>query len=159
MNRIGIGYDIHRLVAGRKFLLGGVEIPFDKGPLGHSDGDCLYHALTDALLGAAALGDIGTHFSDTDPRWKDADSAIFLKETVKMLKARKLSIVNIDANLLLETPKLVPHFPKMIRNLSEILGLEKNRINLKAKRGEGLDAVGRGAAVAAQVVVLLVKSA
>ena len=81
--RVGLGYDIHRLVAGRKFLLGGVEIPFDKGPLGHSDGDCLYHALTDALLGAAALGDIGRHFSDTDPRWKDADSSIFLKETVK----------------------------------------------------------------------------
>ena len=153
--RVGLGYYIHRLVAGRKFLLGGVEIPFDKGPLGHSDGDCLYHALTDALLGAAALGDIGRHFSDTDPRWKDADSSIFLKETVKMLKVKKLSIENIDANVLLETPKLGPHFPKMIQNLSKILGLEKDRINLKAKRGEGMDAVGRGEAVAAQVVVLL----
>jgi 2-C-methyl-D-erythritol 2,4-cyclodiphosphate synthase len=153
--RIGIGYDIHKLVEGRKFLLGGVTLPFPKGPLGHSDGDCLFHAVTDALLGAASLGDIGKHFSDTDPRWKDADSAIFLKETLKMIEAKKLKIENIDANLHLETPKLAPYLPEMIKNLSEILGLPTDRINLKAKRGEGLDAVGRGEAVAAQAVVLL----
>ncbi len=153
--RVGIGYDIHPLKPGRKFRLGGVEIPFEKGPQGHSDGDCLFHAVADALLGAAGLGDIGRHFPDTDPRWKDADSSIFLKEMRKLLNQRTLRIENIDANLHLEQPKLTPHLPQMIQNLSELLGTPPEKINLKAKRGEGLDAVGRGEAVAANVVVLL----
>jgi 2-C-methyl-D-erythritol 2,4-cyclodiphosphate synthase len=153
--RIGLGYDIHPLVPGRKFFLGGMVLPFDKGPQGHSDGDCLYHALTDAILGALGLGDIGRHFPDTDPRWKDADSSIFLKAVRKLLEDRKGKIENIDANLLLEAPKLVPHIPAMTKNISELLNLSEDRINLKAKRGEGLDAVGRGEAVAAQVIVLI----
>ncbi len=153
--RIGLGYDIHRLVPGRKFLLGGVALPGDRGPLGHSDGDCLFHAVTDALLGAAGLGDMGKFFPDTDPRWKGAASAIFLKEARRMLAERKLDIGNIDANLHLEAPKLAPYLAEMIRNLSEHLGVPADRINLKAKRGEGMDAVGRGEAVACQAVVLL----
>lgn len=153
--RVGLGYDIHPLVSGRKFVLGGVLLPFDKGPKGHSDGDCLYHALTDAILGALGLGDIGRHFPDSDPQWKDADSAVFLKEARRLLEENKLKIENIDANLLLEAPKLVPHIRAMTDNLATLLGVSVDRINLKAKRGEGLDAVGRAEAVAAQVVVLL----
>ncbi len=153
--RVGLGYDIHPLVSGRKFILGGVVLPSDKGPKGHSDGDCLYHALTDAILGALGLGDIGRHFPDNDPRWKDAESSFFLKEARRLLEEKKLKIENIDANLHLESPKLMPHIPAMIKNLSTLLGVSEDRVNLKAKRGEGLDAVGRGEAVAAQVVVLL----
>lgn len=153
--RVGLGYDIHPLVAGRKLILGGVEIPFEKGPRGHSDGDCLYHAVTDALLGAAGLGDMGRYFPDTDPKWKDADSAVFLKEVRKLLEKKGLRIENIDANIQIESPKLAPHLAAMIRNLSEHLGIEPERINIKAKRGEGLDAVGRGEAAAAQAIVLL----
>ncbi len=153
--RIGLGYDIHPFVSGRKFILGGVPIPSDKGPHGHSDGDCLYHAVADALLGAAGVGDMGRYFPDTDPRWKNADSAIFLKEVRKLLDTKKYRIENIDANLHLESPKLAPYLPQMIKNLSESLGISQDQINLKAKRGEGLDAVGRGEAVASQVVVLL----
>ncbi len=155
--RVGLGYDIHKLVSGRRFLLGGIEIPFDKGPLGHSDGDCLLHALTDALLGAAGLEDIGRHFPDTDPRWKNADSSLFVKEAGHLIDGKNLKIENIDANLHLESPKLSPHLPAMVANLSNLLGIPKDRINLKTKSGEGLDAVGRGEAVAAQVIVLLSK--
>lgn len=155
--RVGLGYDIHKLVPGRKLLLGGVEIPFDKGPLGHSDGDCLYHAVTDALLGAAGLGDIGRHFPDTDPRWKDADSSLFLEETRRLLEKGSWTIENIDANLHLEAPKLTPHLEAMAASLSRLLNIPEERINLKAKRGEGMDAVGRGEAVAAQVIALLSK--
>lgn len=153
--RVGLGYDIHPLIPGRKFVLGGVEIPFDKGPKGHSDGDCLLHAITDALLGAGGLGDMGRHFPDTDPKWKDADSALFLAEARRLLEAKGLAIENIDANLHLEAPKLSSHLPRMIEKISKLLGLAPDRINLKAKRGEGLDAVGRGEAVAAQTIVLL----
>lgn len=153
--RVGLGYDIHPLVADRKFVLGGVIIPFDKGPKGHSDGDCLYHALTDAILGALGLGDIGRHFPDNDPKWKDADSAVFLKEAKRLIEGKKLRIENIDANLHAESPKLTPHIPAMIKNLSALLEVPEDRINVKAKRGEGLDAVGRGEAVAAQAVILL----
>lgn len=157
MMRVGLGYDIHPLVTGRKFVLGGVILASDKGPLGHSDGDCLYHAVTDALLGAAGLGDMGHHFSDTDPRWKQADSAIFLKETRRLLHEKKFKIENIDANLHLESPQLAPHLTPMTQNLSELLGIPMDRINLKAKRGEGLGEIGRGEAVAAQAIVLLVE--
>ena len=153
--RIGIGYDIHALVTGRKFPLGGVDIPFARGPLGHSDGDCLFHAVTDALLGAAGLGDMGKYFPDNDIRWKDANSAVFLQESRKLLEGRRLTIENIDANLHLEAPKLAPYLPQMVQNLSSLLGLAAERINLKAKHGEGMDAVGRGEAVVVQVIVLL----
>lgn len=153
--KVGLGYDIHPLVAGRPFILGGVSIPFERGPKGHSDGDCLYHAITDALLGAAGLGDIGHYFPDTDPRWKDVSSEIFLKEIRKLLHERRLVIENIDANIHLERPLLKPHLPAMIRNIAEHLVIGKEKINLKSKRGEGIDAIGRGEVVAAQVVVLL----
>ncbi|MBI2082309.1 MAG: 2-C-methyl-D-erythritol 2,4-cyclodiphosphate synthase [Deltaproteobacteria bacterium] len=153
--RIGLGYDIHPLVAGRSLVIGGVKIPFEKGPIGHSDGDCLYHAIADALLGAAGLGDMGHYFPDTDPRWKDARSDIFLKEVRKLIRDRHLAIENIDVNIHLEKPTLKPHLAGMIQNISEHLGIEKERINIKAKRGEGLDAIGRGEAVAAQAIVLL----
>ncbi|HSA58354.1 MAG TPA: 2-C-methyl-D-erythritol 2,4-cyclodiphosphate synthase [bacterium] len=153
--RVGLGYDIHPLVTGRRFILGGVLLPLDKGPKGHSDGDCLNHALTDAILGALGLGDIGRHFPDSDPQWKDADSAVFLKEARRLLEENKLKVENIDVNLLLEAPKLVPHMRAMTDNIATLLGISVDRINLKAKRGEGMDAVGRGEAVAAHVVVLL----
>lgn len=153
--RIGLGYDIHPLVEGRKFLLGGVVIPFKKGALGHSDADCLYHALTDAILGALGLGDIGRHFPDSDPIWKDADSSLFLMKMKQLLDKRGSRIENIDANLHLESPKLAPYIPQMVENLSALLDVSRERVNLKAKSGEGMGAVGRGEAVAAQVVVLL----
>lgn len=155
--RIGLGYDIHLLKSGRPLKLGGVEIPFDKGSLGHSDGDCLYHAVTDALFGAAGLGDMGHHFPDTDPKWKDADSALFVKKAKALLDQNKWKIENLDANLHLESPKLAPHLTRMKENLSELLGIPADRINLKAKRGEGLDAVGRGEAVVCHVAVLLAR--
>ncbi len=152
--RVGIGYDIHPLVFGRKFILGGIEIPFEKGPQGHSDGDCLLHALTDALLGAAGLGDIGQHFPDTDPQWKGANSKIFVEEVLKKI-SKKWVIQNIDANILVEKPKLGPYLPALKKNLSILLKISEDQVNLKGKRGEGMDAVGRGEAIAAQVIVLL----
>ncbi len=153
--RVGLGYDIHRLIGGKSFRLGGVLIPCDKGPVGHSDGDCLYHAVTEALLGAAGLGDIGHYFPDTDARWKGADSAVFIRETVALLQKRGFQIGNIDANLLLESPRLSPHLEKMRGNLSELLAIPIERINLKARRGEGVDAVGKGDEVVCQVIALL----
>ena len=152
METCGIGYDLHRLVEGRKLMIGGVEVPFDKGSLGHSDGDVLAHALCDALLGSACLGDIGTHFPDTDPKWKDASSLVFLEHIVKMLHDRRLRIVHVDAIVICERPKLGPHFPAMRAALAKALGLTSDKINLKAKTNEGVDAVGRGEAIAAHVI-------
>ncbi len=154
--RTGIGYDIHRLVEGRKLILGGIEIPFQRGLHGHSDGDSLSHAITDALLGAAGLGDIGTHFSDTDPRWAGADSMIFLSEVCRFLSERGLHIVNIDATILAERPKMQPHIHSMRTKLAETLGIEPTQLNIKAKTNEGLDAIGRGEAIGAQVIVMIV---
>ena len=154
--RIGNGYDIHRLVEGRKLILGGIEIPFQRGLQGHSDGDSLSHAITDALLGAAGLGDIGTHFSDTDPRWAGADSMIFLSEVCRFLSERGLHIVNIDATILAERPKMQPHIHSMRTKLAETLGIEPTQLNIKAKTNEGLDAIGRGEAIGAQVIVMIV---
>ena len=153
--RIGLGTDIHKLVGGRKLILGGIEIPFDKGLLGHSDADSLSHAITDALLGAAGLGDIGIHFSDQDSHWKNADSSIFLAQTCEMLSEIGWSLVNLDATIMAEQPKLMPHLPAMITRLADVMKIEAWRINLKAKTNEGLDAVGRGEAIAAQAIVLL----
>ena len=141
--RTGIGYDIHRLVEGRRLILGGVEIPFDRGLLGHSDGDSLSHAITDALLGAAGLGDIGALFADTDPRWAGADSMIFLGHVVGLLNAHGYRIVNIDATILAERPKMMPYIDAMQSKLAGTMGIDPARINIKAKTNEGLDAIGR----------------
>lgn len=153
--RCGIGYDLHRLESGRKLIVGGIELPFDKGPAGHSDGDVLAHALCDALLGAAGLGDIGTHFPDTDPKWKGANSLIFLEHAKKLLTENNFSIEHIDAVVILERPKLGPHFPKVREALAKALGVPTEKIHLKAKTNEGVDAVGRGEAIAAQVVATI----
>jgi 2-C-methyl-D-erythritol 2,4-cyclodiphosphate synthase len=155
--RCGIGYDLHRLESGRKLIVGGVELPFDKGPVGHSDGDVLAHALCDALLGAAGLGDIGTHFPDTDPKWKGANSLLFLEHAKKLLQDKKLVIEHVDAVVITEKPKLGPHFPKMRDALSGALGVPAAKIHLKAKTNEGVDAIGRGEAIAAHVVATVVQ--
>jgi len=154
-SRIGIGYDIHRLVEGRKLILGGVEIPFEKGLLGHSDSDVLSHAICDALLGAAALGDIGTHFPDSDPKWAGASSMDFLARAVEMVTERGYRIANIDATVMAERPKLQPHIEDMRVRLASVLVIDIDRINVKAKTNEGLDSIGRGEAIAAQAIVIL----
>jgi 2-C-methyl-D-erythritol 2,4-cyclodiphosphate synthase len=153
--RCGIGYDLHRLSAGRPLIVGGITLPFDKGPVGHSDGDVLAHALCDALLGAAALGDIGTHFPDTDPKWKGANSLLFLEHARRLLDEKHLKIEHVDAIVITEKPKLGPHFPKMRETLARSLGVAAEKIHLKAKTNEGVDAIGRGEAIAAHVVATL----
>jgi 2-C-methyl-D-erythritol 4-phosphate cytidylyltransferase / 2-C-methyl-D-erythritol 2,4-cyclodiphosphate synthase len=153
--RVGLGYDIHRLVAGRKLMLGGIEIPYERGLLGHSDGDSLIHAVIDALLGAAGLGDIGAHFPDTDPRFENADSAALLAHACGLLKDNGYQIINIDATILAERPKMMPHIPAMRSRLAEAMTLDRSQINIKAKTNEGMDAVGRGEAIAAQAIVLI----
>jgi len=155
--RAGLGNDLHRLVAGRKLVLGGVRIPFEKGPAGHSDGDALAHAVCDALLGAAALGDIGRHFPNTSPRWRGASSLLFLQRVCKLLKDAGYAIANVDATVGLERPRLSPHIPRMQKKLALALGLNPSQISVKAKTGEGVDAVGRGEAVQADAVALIVK--
>ena len=155
MQRIGIGYDIHRLVEGRKLILGGIEIPLEKGLLGHSDGDALLHAIADAILGSLAQGDIGQHFPDNDPAYKDADSAKLLEHVVALVKDRGFFVVNVDANIIAERPKFGPHFFKMRSRVADLLEIPVENISLKARSNEGLDAVGRGEAIAVQAVVLL----
>jgi 2-C-methyl-D-erythritol 2,4-cyclodiphosphate synthase len=155
MIRAGIGYDLHRLAEGRKLIVGGIELPFPKGPVGHSDGDVLAHALCDALLGAAGLGDIGTHFPDTDPRWKDASSLRFLEHMRDLLAEHGFRIVHIDATVITEKPKLGPHFPAMREALAKSLAITPAMINLKAKTNEAVDAIGRGEAIAAQAIATL----
>jgi 2-C-methyl-D-erythritol 2,4-cyclodiphosphate synthase len=153
--RVGLGNDLHRLAAGRKLILGGVRIPFDKGPVGHSDGDALAHAICDALLGAAALGDIGRYFPNTSPRWRNASSLRFLRQTRKMLDFAGLTIVNVDSTIGLERPKLASYIPRMQKKLAAALGVKPEQVSIKAKTGEGLDAVGRGEAVRADAIALL----
>ena len=155
MTRAGIGYDLHRLAEGRKLILGGIEVAFPKGPVGHSDGDALAHAICDALLGAAGLGDIGTHFPDTDPKWKGVSSLRFLERVRELLAARALRIAHIDAVVITEKPKLGPHFPAMREALGRALGVPPATINLKAKTNEGVDAIGQGEAIAAQAIATL----
>ena len=155
VTRTGIGYDLHRLEPGRPLMVGGVEVPFDKGPVGHSDGDVLAHAMCDALLGAAGLGDIGKLFPDTDPEWKGANSLLFLEHTQKLLSGKNSVIEYVDAVVILEKPKLGPHFPKMREALARALGVSVDQISLKAKTNEGVDAVGHGEAIAAHVVATL----
>jgi len=153
--RIGQGFDVHALVSGRKLVVGGVTIPFEKGLAGHSDADVLIHAVCDALLGAAALGDIGRHFPDTDPRYRDADSRVLLREVGKKIRDAGFSIANLDATLLAEAPRMAPHIPAMVGNLSSDLGIRPGQVNVKAKTAEQLGAIGRGEGIAAEAIALL----
>jgi len=155
MFRIGIGHDTHRLSEGRPLVLGGVTVPFDRGSHGHSDGDALTHAITDAILGALCEGDLGVHFPDNDSQWKDADSMQLLSRVVWLTHERGFGIGNVDANVMLERPKLRDHIDAMRERLAKVLNVESGCISIKAKTGEGLDAVGRGEAICAQAVVLL----
>lgn len=154
--RIGIGYDIHRLVEGRRLVLGGVEIPFEKGLLGHSDSDVLTHAICDALLGAAALGDIGTHFPDTDPQWAGASSLDLLARVVELVAQNGYRVANVDATVMAERPKLMPYVQAIRESLAPVLQIYVDQVNIKAKTNEGLESVGRGEAMAAQAVALLI---
>lgn len=153
--RIGNGYDVHRLTEGRKLILGGVEIPYEKGLLGHSDADVLVHAVMDALLGAAALGDIGKHFPDNDPAYEGADSMRLLSEVGKMLGERGYFIENIDATVIAQRPKLSPHIPKMRENIAAVLGIDVMQVNVKATTEEGLGFTGESLGMSASAVCLL----
>ena len=155
MSPVGIGFDSHRLAAGRRLVIGGVEIPHERGLEGHSDADVLAHAITDALLGAAGLGDIGEHFPDTDERWRDADSLQLLADVVAKVRATGLEIENVDCTVVIETPKLAPHRQAIRERLADVLGLEVARVNVKASTGEGIGFVGRGEGVAALAIVSL----
>ena len=153
--RIGQGYDVHALVPGRKLIIGGVHIPHDKGLDGHSDADVLLHALCDALLGAAAMGDIGAHFPDSDARYKGADSRELLREVSRLVQEAGYRIVNIDATIIAQAPKMAPHIPAMVNNIAGDLGLSRGQVNVKATTTEGLGYTGRGEGIAAQVAILL----
>ena len=155
--RIGHGYDVHRLVEGRKLILGGVEVPFEKGLLGHSDADVLLHAVSDALLGAAALGDIGKHFPDTDPRYEGADSLMLLREVGRLLDETGYTVGNIDATVLCQAPKLAPHIPAMRQNIANALGLALGDVSVKATTEEHLGFTGEGLGIAAHAVALIEK--
>jgi len=155
--RIGEGWDIHALVEGRKLVLGGVEIPHSKGLLGHSDADALLHAITDALLGAAALGDIGSHFPDTDIRFKGADSAILLAEAARRVREKGFEINNVDSTVVAQAPKLAPHIASMRTRIAQVLGVDPDQVNVKAKTAEKMGPVGEGLAMEARAVVLLTK--
>ena len=157
--RIGEGWDTHALVAGRKLILGGVEVPFHLGLLGHSDADALLHAITDALLGAAALGDIGTHFPDTDAAFKGADSSVLLAEAARRVRAKGLEIGNIDSTVIAQAPKLMPFIPAMRAHIAQTLGLQPDQVNVKAKTAEKMGPVGLGHAMEARAVALLYKTA
>lgn len=157
MIRTGIGYDSHRLVLGRRLVLGGVEIPHEHGLWGHSDADVLIHALCDALLGAVADGDIGQHFSDKDPQWKDADSTVLLARVVERLSRAGWRVVNTDATVVTEAPKLSPHIPKMRARLAEVMGIDCACVSVKAKTNEGMDAVGRREGISAMAVATVTR--
>lgn len=152
MSRVGTGYDVHKLVEGRRLILGGVEIPYEKGLLGHSDADVLLHAIMDAMLGAAALGDIGLHFPDSDPAYKGADSMALLRKCAGMLTNKGYVIQNIDATIIAQAPKLRPYIDKMRDNLAKNLGLSPDRVNVKATTEEHLGFTGRGEGISAQAV-------
>ena len=157
MLRIGQGFDLHKLVEDRKLIIGGVEIEHSKGLLGHSDADVLIHSIIDALFGALALGDIGTHFPDNDPKYKNIDSTILLKEAIKLVKEKGYKINNIDNTILAQEPKMKPYIPLMQKKLAELMGIEENQISIKAKTMEEQDSVGERKAIATQSIVLLVK--
>lgn len=153
--RVGEGWDVHQLVAGRKLILGGVEVPHTTGLLGHSDADVLLHAITDALLGAAGLGDIGRHFPDTDAQFRGADSAVLLGEAARRVRAAGWEIGNVDSTVVAQAPKLAPHIPAMCQRIAMALGLAPDQVNVKAKTAEKLGPVGEGRAMEARAVVLL----
>ena len=153
--RIGVGYDIHRLVEERKLVLGGVEIPYIKGLLGYSDGDVLLHAVADAILGAMSLGDIGQHFPDTDPQYKDISSRELVKKVINIVREKKFILKNVDTIILAEEPKVQPFKEKMLDEMVAILGIGRDSINIKATTNEGVGSIGRGDAIAAYAVVLL----
>lgn len=153
--RIGEGWDIHQLVEGRKLMLGGVEIPHTKGLLGHSDADALLHAITDALLGAAAMGDIGTHFPDTDTQFKGADSAVLLAEVALRVREKGFEIGNVDSTVIAQAPKLAPHILAMRQSIAKALALDVGQVNVKAKTAEKMGPVGEGLAMEARAIVLL----
>lgn len=153
--RIGQGFDVHQLVEGRKLIIGGVEIPYDKGLHGHSDADVLLHAICDALLGAAALGDIGRHFADTDAQYKNIDSRFLLREVARMVTNEGFRVGNVDATIIAQAPRMAPHIPQMVANIAADLGIAMNAVNVKATTTEQLGYTGRGEGIAAQAVVLL----
>jgi 2-C-methyl-D-erythritol 2,4-cyclodiphosphate synthase len=153
--RIGEGWDVHALVPGRKLVLGGVEIPFERGLLGHSDADALLHAITDALFGAAGLGDIGRHFPDTDARFRGADSMALLVEAARRVGETGWQIANVDSTIVAQAPKLAPHIPAMRERIARALGLEETQVNVKAKTAEKLGPIGQGQGIEARAVVLL----
>lgn len=152
MTRFGMGYDVHRLTEGRKLLIGGVEIPYEKGLLGHSDADVLLHAVTDAILGAAGLGDIGRHFPDTEAKWKGADSRKLLEMAVALVREKGFRVGNVDATIVAQAPKLAPYIPAMRENVAASLGVEEARVNVKATTEEHLGFTGRGEGMAAYAV-------
>jgi 2-C-methyl-D-erythritol 2,4-cyclodiphosphate synthase len=153
--RIGQGFDAHALVTGRKLVIGGVQVPYDKGLAGHSDADVLIHAVCDALLGAAGLGDIGKHFPDSDSRFKDIDSRKLLREVARLIEAEHLKVVNVDATVIAQAPRLAPHVAAMRANLAADLGIAPSVVNIKAKTTEKLGFVGRGEGIAAEAIALL----
>ena len=153
--RIGEGLDVHALVPGRKLIIGGVHIPHTQGLLGHSDADVLLHAITDALLGAAALGDIGRHFPDTDERFKGADSSVLLKEAAHRVREAGFEIGNVDSTVIAQAPKLAPHIPAMVEGIARTLGVASGQVNVKAKTAEKIGPVGQGLSIEARAVALL----
>lgn len=153
--RIGMGYDVHKLVEGRDLIIGGVKIPYEKGLLGHSDADVLLHAISDALLGAAALGDIGKHFPDTDPKYKGADSLVLLQEVGRLLENECYIIENIDATIIAQAPKMRPHIDTMRQNIADALSIDISQVNVKATTEEGLGFTGSGEGISSQAICLL----
>lgn len=153
--RVGLGYDVHRLMEGRKLIVGGVEIPYKKGLLGHSDGDVLVHAMMDALLGAAALGDIGQHFPDTDPQYEGASSIGLLKRVAALLEEERFVVENIDATIIAQNPKMLPHIEAMKQNVAAAIGITVNQVNIKATTEEGLGFTGVGEGISAQAICAL----
>ena len=153
--RVGIGYDVHKLVEDRDLIIGGVKIPYEKGLLGHSDADVLLHAISDAILGAAALGDIGLHFPDIDERFKGADSLKLLNETGKLIKAEGYSVVNIDATIIAQAPKMRPHIDSMRKNIADALEIDINQVNVKASTEEGLGFTGAGLGIASNAIAMI----
>ena len=153
--RIGQGFDVHALTAGRKLIIGGVTIPYERGLLGHSDADVLLHAICDALIGAVGLGDIGTHFPDTDPRYKGADSRVLLRDVMGLLREQGYHVINVDSTVIAQAPRLTPHIAGMRANIAADLGLAVDCVNVKAKTAEKLGALGRGEGISAQAVVLI----
>lgn len=155
--RVGQGYDVHALVPGRALIVGGVEIAHTHGLLGHSDADVLLHAITDAILGAAALGDIGRHFPDTDPSFAGADSVALLREAVARVRAAGFGVVNVDSTIVAQAPRMAPHIPAMVDRIAEALGIEAGRVNVKARTTERLGFTGRGEGIAAEAIALLMR--